>query len=151
MDLILNNLPVVWLIIAVILLIIEAITVGLVTIWFAGGALVTIFIAFLTDSFIIQFISFVLISTLLLVFTRPLLNKYFEKDKIKTNVDSLIGEQGIIISASNKLDSAQAKIKSQIWTVIEKNGKKLEKDTKINVLSIEGVKLIVEKKEEEKC
>ena len=68
---------IVWLIILALCLGVEIATLGLVTIWFAGGALVTFFVAMVTDSLLIQVIVFLAVSLLLLFFTRPIAKKYY--------------------------------------------------------------------------
>ena len=84
---------IVWLIVLALCLVVEIATLGLVTIWFAGGAFVTFFVAMGTDSLLIQMIVFFAVSLLLLFFTRPIAKKFYNSKRTKTNVDSLIGEQ----------------------------------------------------------
>ncbi len=145
-----NLIPIAWLVIAIIFFIIEGATVQLITIWFAISALLISLVSIFLDSFIIQIVLFLFISIVLLLSTRPILKKYLERNKIRTNVYSLIGEYGIVISESSNSNLAEVKIKSQIWSAVEKNGKNLKKDEQVKVVSIEGVKLVVENKQEEK-
>ena len=83
--------PLMWLIVLAVFLVIEAITVGLTTIWFAGGALVAAIAS--GAGILVQWILFLVISLVLLIFTRPLAVRYMNKGVPKTNVNSLIGEK----------------------------------------------------------
>ena len=95
----------VWLIVFAILIVIEACTMALTTIWFAGGALAAFFAALLGLSIRFQLTLFLLISFLLLVFTRPILIKFTGKNTEKTNADSLIGKKAKVL---NKIDNSLA-------------------------------------------
>ncbi len=145
MKIILENLAIFWLVVAIVLLIIEALTVSLTTIWFAGGAFATIVLSFFVDSFVVQIVFCIVVSALLLYFTRPLLSKNIDQQKIRTNVDSLIGKTGFVISPAVKFETGQAKISSQVWTVKSSNNEDLYLNDEVKVVSVEGVKLIVEK------
>ena len=79
-----------WLVVLVVCIVIEIATMGLTTIWFAGGALVAAILAMLSVPFSVQVVSFILVSFILLLFTRPIAVKYFNKDRARTNVESLI-------------------------------------------------------------
>ena len=85
--------PLMWLIVLAVFLVIEAITVGLTTIWFAGGALVAAIASGAGAGILVQWILFLVISLVLLIFTRPLAVRYMNKGVPKTNVNSLIGEK----------------------------------------------------------
>ncbi len=85
-----------WLILFVILLIIEILTMGLTTIWFAGGALVAFVSGVIGFGLPVQVVAFLIVSVILLVLTRPLAVKYFNKERQKTNAESLIGEQALV-------------------------------------------------------
>ncbi len=149
MDIILENLAIFWLVMTIVFLVIEALTAALTTIWFAGGSLLTIVLSFFVDSFTIQIIFCVVVSAVLLIFTRPMLSKNIDKQKIKTNVDSLIGKTGFMIAPAPKFETGQAKIISQIWTVKSINNDTLDLNDEVRVVSVEGVKLMVEKVKKE--
>ncbi len=85
--------PIVWLILLVVLIIIEIITMGLSTIWFAGGALVAFVASLLNVNVVIQVVLFLVISILLLVSTRPVAMRYLNRTRVRTNVESLIGKR----------------------------------------------------------
>ena len=90
--------PLYWLLAVGVLLVLEMLTLGLTTIWFAGGA----FVASLCHASVpVQIICFLVVSIILLVFTRPIAEKYFNKNREKTNVDSLSGQQGRVLEEIN--------------------------------------------------
>ena len=95
--------PIVWLVILVVLLVIEIITLGLSTIWFAGGALAAFIAALLGADLYLEIILFLAVSLVLLLFTRPVVMRYLNANKTATNVDSLIGEQAIVTKPINNL------------------------------------------------
>ena len=86
--------PLIWLGILALLLVVEAITAGLTTIWFAGGALVAAIACYAGANLTVQILLFLCVSLVLLIFTRPLAMKYFNKETIQTNANSLIGKKG---------------------------------------------------------
>ena len=82
----------VWLAVMIVLIVIEIITVGLTTIWFAGGALVAMFVSALGGGMMLQIIVFLIVSFALLIFTRPFAIKYIKKNRVKTNYEGIIGK-----------------------------------------------------------
>ena len=97
------NLTTVWLIVFVACILIELITLGLTTIWFAGGALIAAIGAAFGAPLWLQAVLFGAVSLVLLYFTRPVAVKYFNKDRVKTNAESLVGKQAIVISEIDNL------------------------------------------------
>lgn len=147
-----SNMTMVWLALMIVLIIVEIITVGLTTIWFAGGALAATIVSCLGGNLIFQIIIFLLVSIGLLVFTRPFAMKYINTTRIKTNYEGIIGKV-VRISAevNNFAGTGNAVVNGQEWSV------RAVDDTKIipvgslaKVVTITGVKLIVEEYEEEK-
>ena len=92
-----------WLVLLIICIGIEVATMGLTTIWFAGGALIAIFAAVIGAPIWLQATIFIIVSLVLLFFTRPIAVKYFNKDRVKTNVESMVGRQAIVISEIDNL------------------------------------------------
>ena len=141
--------PVVWLVILIVLLVIEVITLGLSTIWFAGGALAAFIAALAGAGMAVQVVLFLAVSIVLLLFTRPVVMKYLNKNKTATNADSLIGEQAVVTKTINNLmGRGEVFINGMEWTA--RSGQEdevIEKDTVVRILRIDGVKLIVERKE----
>ena len=139
-----------WLIIFVACIVIEIITMGLTTIWFAGGSLVAAVSAAFSAPLWLQLLLFVAVSFVLLYFTRPIAVKYFNKDRIKTNVESLIGKQAIVISEIDNLQGiGQVTVGGQEWSArTVKDGITLPVGCVVVIRAIDGVKLMVEEKEQ---
>ena len=142
-----------WLALTVIFTLIElACSFNLITIWFAFSALVMILVSGFTElfdapiRFRLHLGIFLLLSVVLLIFTRPIAIKKFKVGKIKTNVDDLIGRDALITKKITKYEKGEAKIRGQIWTAISENGEEIEENTECVIVRIEGVKLIVKKK-----
>lgn len=136
-----------WFIAFIILVIIELVTVNLVTIWFAIGSIAAIIATIFTDSLVWQLIVFLIVSFLSLLITRPLLKKIKRFEVEPTNLDRVIGKSGEVTKKIDldKNHYGEVKVLGSIWTASSKEI--LEVGTKIKVLSIDGVKLIVEKEE----
>lgn len=132
-----------WLGLMIVLVAIEAATVNLTTIWFAAGSLLAFFMALFNLPLGFQIAVFLVSSTLLLIFTRPIALKYLKIGREKTNIESLIGETGLVVMDINPHATGQVKVRGQIWTAVSKNDEPIRKDTEVTIDSIEGVKLIV--------
>lgn len=136
-----------WLIIAAGMVVAEIISLGLTTIWFAGGALITALVAHLGAHWILQIIVFAIVSLILLFFTRPIAQKHMMKNNEKTNVESLIGQTCIVTEEINNLKATgTVMINGLEWTARAENSDIIEKDVEVEVHSVSGVKLIVTKK-----
>lgn len=144
------NWTLVWLFVFVILVAVEIVTMGLTTIWFAGGALVATLIAAAGGPLWMQMVFFVAVSAVLLFFTRPIAVKYFNKERVRTNVESLIGKQAIVISEiDNIYGSGQVTVGGQEWSArSSKQDVKIPVGVIVMILAIDGVKLIVEERKE---
>lgn len=144
------NWTLVWLIIFVVLVAVEIATMGLTTIWFAGGALVATLVAAVGGPWWLQVIFFVAVSAALLFFTRPIAVKYFNKERVRTNVESLIGRQAIVISEIDNLyGSGQVTVGGQEWSARSSiQDVKIPVGVIVTILAIDGVKLIVEERKE---
>lgn len=144
------NMTVIWLAVLVALVVIELLTMGLTTIWFAGGALIATIASLFGAPLALQIILFLLVSALLLYFTRPVAVKYFNKDRVRTNAESLVGRQAIVISEIDNLQGiGQVNVGGMEWTARTRvDGVKLPVGTVTTVLAINGVKLIVEERKE---
>ena len=142
------NLTMIWLIIFVVCIGVELATMGLTTIWFAGGALVASVIAAVGAPVWLQVILFFAVSFVLLYFTRPVAVKYFNKDRVKTNVESMIGKQAIVISEINNLQGiGQVTVGGIEWSArTVQEDITLPVGSVVVVRAISGVKLIVEEK-----
>lgn len=136
-----------WLIAVAILLIIEIITLGLTTIWFAAGALIAFFAAVIGANFLIQFIIFVVISVMLLCFTRPIAVSYFNKHRVRTNYEGIIGKTAHVVEKIDNFNqTGTAILDGQEWTArAEQDDEIIEEGARVKVVAIKGVKLIVTK------
>ena len=135
-----------WLIIIVVMAVIEIITLGLTTIWFAGGALVAFIANIVGADLVIQIILFVVVSVLLLALTRPL--EYLNKGRIRTNAESLLGRIAVVIQEIDNVNAqGQVSIDGQEWTARATEGEKIPKDALVEIMEISGVKLMVRKKD----
>lgn len=145
------NLTLLWLIIFVLCIIVEIATMGLTTIWFAGGSLIASVVAAVNGSVWLQIVLFLAVSFVLLYFTRPIAVKYFNKDRVKTNVESMIGRQAIVISEINNLQGiGQVTVGGIEWSARTlQEGITLPVGSVVVIRSISGVKLIVEEKAQE--
>lgn len=137
----------VWLILLAVFLVVEAITAGLTTIWFAGGALVAALAAYFGAGVVLQLLLFLVVSVVLLVFTRPLAVKYMNKDLEKTNVNSLLGKTAVVTQEIDNLaQTGQVRINDIEWTARTfDNSIKIPKDAVVEIEEVQGVKLIVKK------
>lgn len=131
-----------WLIMFIIFVHLEIITINLVTIWFALGAVGALVTNFFTDSFLIQTIVFLVVSVISLVLTRPFVKKFNSK-RVATNADSVIGKIGIVTKVVTRDFPGRVKVDGQDWAAIVKEDITLQEGTKIKVTEIQGVKLIV--------
>lgn len=141
----------IWLGLFILLLVIEIITVGLTTIWFAAGAPAALAANVLGADLIIQIIIFLAVSVVLLIFTRPWAEKHLNRKRVRTNYEREIGK---VIRITEKVDNLNQTGKSvvdgQEWTVRSKNDSEIfEAGALARVAAVSGVKLIVEKCEEE--
>lgn len=145
------NLTMIWLIIFVVCIGVEIATMGLTTIWFAGGALIASVVAAIDGPIWLQVVLFFAVSFVLLYFTRPVAVKYFNKDRVKTNVESMIGKQAIVISEINNLQGiGQVTVGGMEWSArTVQEGITLPVGSVVVVRAISGVKLIVEEKKEQ--
>lgn len=142
--------PLIWLGIVALLLIIEAATVGLTTIWFAGGALVAAIASGLGAGQALQWILFIVVSLVLLIFTRPLAVRYMNKGVEKTNVNRLIGEKAVVIQdISNLEQTGQVRVGDVEWMArTESDEVRIPEKAVVVIREVQGVKLIVEKVKE---
>lgn len=134
-----------WLIIVVVLAIVEIATVNLVSIWFCFGALVTMLLTLLGLPFLWQIVVFIAASSLLLVFTRPIVKKHLGIKKEKTNADMVEGKEGVVLAdIDNNNPGGLVKVDGREWTAKSVQNNIIPAGTRVRVLRIEGVKVVVE-------
>lgn len=135
----------IWLIVLAVCLAVEAATYGLVTIWFAGGALISFLVSFFTDNLVIQIIVFLVVSTILLLFTRPVAVKLINGKRTKTNVDSVIGMVcKVTETIDNFNETGTVQLNGLEWTARSTGGEMISVGTKVKICSVSGVKVFVE-------
>ena len=143
------SLTIIWLIVMVVCLVVEISTLGLTTIWFAGGALLATIVALIGGPLWLQILVFLVTSIVLLIFTRPLAAKYFNKNRIKTNVNSIVGKQAIVTETIDNLKAeGQIITNGMEWTARSVDDSILEAGCVVTIERIEGVKAIVKLKKE---
>lgn len=135
-----------WTVLVIAFICIEAATVQFVSIWFAGGAFAALIAAMAGADIWLQTVVFVIVSTLLLIFTRRLIRKLKAKEPLKTNTDALIGQNGTVLELiSNINSSGSVKVGAMVWSARSESGEEIPAGTTVTVKKIDGVKLIVEK------
>lgn len=136
-----------WLGVAIVCVVIEALTMGLTTIWFAIGAVVAWFVYMAGFGLYAQVIVFLAVSIVCLIFTRPVAVKNLKVGKTRTNADSLIGQRAVVISPIDNLNGkGNVKIRGQEWSARSADeSESIEEGETVVVKEIKGVKLIVEK------
>lgn len=136
-----------WLAAIVLFVVVEINTMALTTIWFAGGSVVAFIAALLGASVKIQLVVFLIVSGILLLFTRPFATQYINKGTIKTNAASLVGKKArVTAEINNQLSQGAAVVGGQEWTArAEKEAEIIPVGEMVLIKEIRGVKLIVEK------
>ncbi len=134
-----------WLILLCLFLLVEIATLGLTTIWFAGGALVAFIAAVCGLNVVVQIMIFFVLSIILLVFTRPLAVNYFNKNRVATNTESLIGAEAKVVERINNIDNEGViNLNGLDWTARSVDNQCIEVGTIVRIVKITGVKAIVE-------
>lgn len=135
---------IIWLVVMVIFLIIEAITMGLTTIWFAVGAFVAMILSLFGVHLSIQIAAFIIVSVACLIFVYPLVKNKIKPGQTKTNYESVINKVGIVIERIDNIKATgQVKVDGQIWTARALNNEEIDIDTKVIINEVHGVKLLV--------
>lgn len=140
---------IIWLVLFVAMLIIEAIGPALVSIWFALGAVIALILSFIPEvAWWIEVIVFVVISIATLLALRPILKRYIKRNNYNTNIDSFTGKRGYVIEDITYLRPGAVKIVDVSWTAIPVNkDEKIVENEIIEVVAVNGNKLIVKKVE----
>jgi len=138
---------IIWLIIFVLTLILEGLTTALISIWFSIGALFAFITTYFTNNISVQIIVFISVCIFSIIVAKPLFKKSLSKVSSKTNCDDLIGKVGIVLETVTEKKMGVIKVKNQTWSALNSDKGSIDKDEEVEVLYIEGVKLIVRKKE----
>lgn len=135
-----------WVILFILFIVVEAFSAGVVSIWFAFGALGALIVALLGGTMIWQVVVFIVISALMLMFTRPILKTWLNVRVTRTNVDAILGKSGVVTKSIFLNDYGEVKVDGQRWTAKTVGETPIELNEQIEVIAVEGVKLIVKKK-----
>ena len=125
--------------VTIICVVIESLTLSLTTIWFGISAFVMVFLAFTPLPFSAQLFIFVVLATVLLLFTRPVVKKKLNQKKIATNYERVIGQIAVVTKKITALDKGSIKINGMEWTAATKGEGSLEEGSKCIVEEIAGV------------
>ncbi|HAX74149.1 MAG TPA: NfeD family protein [Firmicutes bacterium] len=132
-----------WLIFAILFAVVEALTLGIVSIWFAIGALVAMLFAFVINSFFVQLIIFLFVSLILIYMTRSWAIDRLKIGKEKTNIDELIGKECLVIKDVAPFEPGEVKLDGKIWRCVSESKTTYQVNDIVEVLRIEGVTIIV--------
>lgn len=135
----------VWFAIIIIAAFIEINTMDLTSVWFSIGAVVAFVIAIIGWNPVVQIAAFVTVSILLLLSVRPIAKNYFRTNLVNTNADRLVGKVASCTKEIRPGERGEVKVDGQYWTAITSGDEIVLVDEKVEILSIEGVKLIVVK------
>ena len=145
LDFIFSNMSIVWVVLMVVFLVVEAATAGLTCIWFAIGSLAALIAALFGAQIWLQVVWFLVISFVTLYFTRPLVKKYVNSRSQPTNADMVIGKEALVTEDIDNVEATGAvSVGGKVWTARSADGVQIKAGAVVNVLRIEGVKLIVE-------
>lgn len=135
---------IIWLIIVAVMIVIEIITLGLTTIWFGIGAIGAAIVAWLGYGVWVQIIVFAVLSVVAMAIVRPFAVRYLNKDKEKTNVDDVIGKTAVVTKEiNNELATGEVQLNGMSWTARSEDGRIIPEKERVEVVSVQGVKLIV--------
>lgn len=137
------SLTLIWTIVMVVAIIVEAITVDLVSIWFAVGSCVALVAELLGLSQTIQIVLFAAVSILCIIVTRPLSKKYLKTNIIKTNLDRVVGEHCLVTETITPDEKGEIKVMGQLWAASSVDNMVIEKGQQAEVIAIEGSHVVV--------
>lgn len=141
---------IIWLVLMVVFLIVEASTVVMMSLWFAAGSLAALVVSLLGAPIWLQVTAFLVVSAALLACLRPMVRKHFTPKLHRTNVDAIVGSQGYVTAdIDNVSATGSVKLGAMEWTARSTNGSIIPKGTLVRVDKIEGVKAFVTKVEAE--
>ena len=135
----------IWLIVVIGLAILEMMTVSLVSIWFVLSGVLAMISTFFTNNITIQIAIFAVFGVTFMILTRKIVKK-IAPNKIKTNIDRIVGMQGTVIKEIKKNNPGEVKVDGKVWTAISKET--IPVDSPVKILEINSTKLTVERMEE---
>ena len=135
-----------WLAIVIILVVIELITVNLVTIWFIASGLLAMIISMFTNNMLIQFFVFSVGGTAFLIITKPMLDKKNKHINVRTNLDRVLDMKGVVSEKIDVNKIGEVKVDGKKWSAL--SDEFIETGTIVKIVDIDGVKLKVKKEED---
>ena len=138
--------PYLWIIIAIVAAVIEALTTALVSMWFIPAGIIAAVMALFDVPLRFQILVFLVVAIALIILQKTVFRKYFIRTEVKTNIDAIIGEKGIVTERIDNISGiGQVKIKGSYWAARSVDGTNYEVGDVLTVIAIEGVKLICKK------
>ncbi len=141
---------IIWAIAIILAVIIEISTEGLTSIWFALAALISLILAVLQVSPIIQLIVFVAASILFILLSRPIVKKFMNKEIVRTNADKIVQMVGVVTKSILPNEIGEVKVNSELWRAISFDSEVINEGDKVIINSFSGNKLLVSKIENSK-
>ena len=134
-----------WLIALIVLLVGEAITIGLTFVWFAVGALGALIVSVLGGALWLQVVIFLALSGVTLALARPVFARFLKTSHAATNADRVIGQTAVVTEQIDNLSgTGQVNVAGQIWSARSAHDVVIPRETEVRVLKISGVKVLVE-------
>lgn len=135
----------IWAAVFVLTLVLEIISVELISLWFSIGALAAFILALCGVSTKIQIIVFLVVSVVLTLSLRWVFMKLLKNAKSKTNLDEVVGKNYLLVKSVSSDETGEIKVNDVIWRVVSKNGESIEKGERVKVVEVSGNKFVVEK------
>ena len=135
---------IVWLVLLVVFLIVEGLTVSLVSTWFAGGALAALLVSLFNAPLWLSVAVFLVVSIALLCLLRPVVKKHLKPKLVATNADSLVGKTCLVTEAIDPMEGGRVKVGDVTWSARTEGSQSIPAGTKVRILKIQGVKVFVE-------
>lgn len=137
-----------WLIVLAIFIMIEILTLGLTTIWFAAGAFIAFIVSMFVDNILFELLIFLFVSMAFIFYIRPIVIKYFKPKRIRTNYDGVIGKEAVVTIQINNIKTiGQVTVNGQEWSAKSLTGNVIEKGKVVKVYGISDVKLVVNERQ----
>lgn len=139
------NLSIFWTILIILFILIEAITLQLLAIWFVIGSMVALILNLLGFTMIFQIILFLVVNVIVVFIVRPIVNKYINLGFDDQDVNSIIGKVGVVVTDIQRDQTGLVKVDGKTWKGKTAKNKTISKGREIKVIAIEGTNLIVKK------
>ena len=144
-----NIWAIIWLVLIIVFVALEAATVQLMSIWFAAGALASMVVCLLGGQLWLQLVVFFTVSIVLFALLWPMARKRLKAKVVPTNADALVGRVCIVTEAIDPLEGGRVKVGDVTWSARSENGETIPVGTQVEILKIQGAKVFVEKVKKE--